>query len=81
MDIRETILEKLSTKNIIALSTTGLVLATVYQFITNPDKLLVTITDNSELVIGGSVVFGIVLAKWSDIIQHFFRKGQPKVEE
>ena len=68
------VLSKLTTRNILALAITATVLATVVTFITNPERLLVTLEDKKELVIGGALVFGIFLAKWSDIIQFYFRK-------
>ncbi len=71
-------LEKLTTRNILALTTTSLIVATIGKFLTDPADLIVTIQDNQEYVIGGSVVFGMVLAKWSDVMQFFFRKPQEK---
>jgi hypothetical protein len=72
------LLQKLSTRNIIALSVTAIILGTAYQMITNPDRLIVTLKENQEFVIGGAVIFGVILAKWADITQFYFRKPQTK---
>jgi len=72
------ILEKLTTRNIIALSVTGTVLSSIGVFLYDPERLIVTIKENQEFVIGGSVIFGVLLSKWADIVQFFFRKPQSK---
>lgn len=72
------ILKKLTVRNTIALSITGVVIGTAYRLITEPERLVVTVQENKELVIGGSIIFGAILAKWADIIQFYFRKPQSK---
>jgi len=77
-EIEVKILEKLTTRNIIALSVTATVLVSVMQMVFNAEKLLVIVADNTEWVITGAFLFGVLTAKWSDIIQFFFRKSQDK---
>jgi len=72
------LLEKLTTRNILALSVTATVLIVVLQMTFNASAMLVLIQDKSEWVITGAFIFGAVIAKWGDIIQFFFRKPQSK---
>lgn len=72
------ILQKLTTRNILALATTGTVIGTTAKFLLDPQGLIVTLQDNQEFVIAGSIVFGALLAKWADVMQFFFRKPQGK---
>lgn len=74
----DTLLNKLTTRNIIALSVTATVLIAVLQMTFNAQAMLVLIKDNTEWVIGGAFIFGVLTAKWSDIIQFYFRKPQLK---
>ncbi len=71
-------LEKLTTRNIIALSVTGTFLLVILQMTYDAEDMLVIVQDNTEWVIGGAVIFGALIAKFSDIIQFFFRKPQEK---
>ena len=62
----------------IALSVTGTFLAVIGQMIFNPQSLIVLLEDKSEWVVSGAIVFGALIAKWTDIIQFYFRKPQSK---
>lgn len=73
--ISQTILEKLTTRNIIALSITFTVMIVILQMTFNAKEMLVIVTDNAEWVVTGAFIFGALLAKWSDIITFFFRKN------
>ena len=72
------LLEKLTTRNILALSVTATVLIVVLQMTFNAKAMLVLIQDNTEWVITGAFIFGALMAKWGDIMQFFFRKPQSK---
>ena len=74
----ENLLEKLTSRNIIALSVTGTFLIVIGQMIFNPQDLIVLLEDKSEWVVSGAIVFGALIAKWTDIIQFYFRKPQSK---
>lgn len=74
----EQILSKFTTRNIIALSTTFTVLTVVLQMTFNAESMLVIVKENTEWVITGAFIFGGLLAKWTDIVQFFFRKPQSK---
>lgn len=78
MGFWDTINEKITTRNIIALSVTGVFLIVIGQMIFNPGKLLVVVADNTEWIVTGAIIFGVLLGKWSDIIQFYFRKPQSK---
>lgn len=77
-EISELILNKLTTRNLIALSVTGTVLTVVLQMTFNAPAMLVIIQENTEWVVGGAFIFGALMSKWTDIIQFFFRKPQEK---
>ena len=72
------ILKKLTVRNTIALSVTAIILGTAYRLISDPERMVVTLQENKELVVGGAIIFGAILAKWADIIQFYFRKPQTK---
>jgi len=74
----EKILEKITTRNILALSTTAVFLTVVLQMTFNAAALLVLVAENTEWIIGGAIIFGALIAKWSDMIQFFFRRANPK---
>jgi len=78
MSIYELILSKLTTRNIIALAVTFTVLIVVLQMTFNASAMIVLVKENAEWVVGGAFIFGGLLAKWTDIIQFFFRKPQSK---
>jgi len=77
----EKLLEKLTTRNLIALSVTGMFLIVIGQMAFNPQQLIVVLTEHSEWVVTGAVIFGALIAKWTDIIQFYFRKPQSKESE
>jgi len=72
------LLEKITTRNIIALSVTGTFLVVIGQMSFNPQELIVILQDNSEFVVSGAIIFGALIAKWTDIVQFYFRKPQSK---
>lgn len=78
MTTLELFLNKLTTRNIIALSVTFTVLIVVLQMTFNAKVMLVIVQDNAEWVVTGAFIFGGLLAKWTDIVQFFFRKPQSK---
>ena len=67
-------------RNIIALLVTSTVLIVVLQLAFNAKELLVVVAENTEWVVTGAFIFGALLAKWSDIIQFFFRRKEPVPE-
>lgn len=77
-ELLEIFLNKLTTRNLIALGVTATVLIVVLQMTFNAEKMIVIVKDNAEWVIGGAFIFGALMAKWTDIIQFFFRKPQTK---
>jgi len=70
------ILDKLTVNNIIALFITGLFGAVILQMTFNAKSLLIIMEENTEWVVTGAFVFGVLAAKFSDIIQFYFRKEQ-----
>jgi len=72
------IMKRLTTRNIIALSMTATVLTVILQMTFNAKELIVTIAENQEWVVTGAIIFGFLIAKYSDIIQFYFRKSQSK---
>lgn len=72
--IPQQIIEKLTTRNIIALSITFTFIALVLQMTFNATALIVVLQENSEFVIAGGIVIGALIVKLSDIIQFYFRK-------
>jgi hypothetical protein len=74
----QVLLEKVTTRNIIALSVTATVLIAVLQMTFNAQALVVIVKENTEWVITGAFIFGVLTAKWADIVQFFFRKPQAK---
>ncbi len=72
------ILEKLTTRNIIALSITATVLTVILQMTFNAEAMLVIVKDNAEWVVTGAFIFGALIAKFTDVIQFYFRKPQQK---
>jgi len=72
------LLEKLTTRNIIALSVTAGVLTVILQMTFNAAEFVVIIQENAEWIITGAFIFGVLTAKWTDIIQFYFRKAQSK---
>ena len=72
------LLNKLTTRNIIALSVTATVLIAVLQMTFNAQALVVIVKENTEWVITGAFIFGVLTAKWADIVQFFFRKPQSR---
>ncbi len=70
------LLSKITSRNIIALLVTFTVMIVVLQMAFNAEKFLVIVADNTEWVITGAFIFGALIAKWSDIIQFFFRKKE-----
>ncbi len=74
----EKLLEKLTTRNILALSVTATVLIVILQMTFNASAMIVLIQDKAEWVITGAFIFGALMAKWGDIMQFFFRKPQSK---
>ncbi len=77
-DPRQLLLEKLTTRNIIALSITGTVLTVILQMTFNAEAMLVIVKDNTEWVVTGAFIFGALIAKFTDVIQFYFRKPQEK---
>ena len=77
MTTAQDVLKKLTSRNTIALSTTGMMLFVIYTMVTTPNILIVTLAEHQEFIIGGAVVFGVFLAKWSDMIHFFFRRSGP----
>lgn len=73
-----TILEKLTTRNIIALSVTATILIVILQMTFDAEAFVVIIKENAEWVITGAFIFGVLTAKWTDIVQFYFRKPQTK---
>lgn len=76
--ISERILEKLTARNIIALSITGAFITVVMQMTFNAKELIVILQENAEWVFGGGMIIGALIAKFTDIIQFYFRKPQAK---
>jgi len=72
------VLKKMTTRNIIALSVTGTFLVVIGQMTFNPQDLIVILKENSEWVVTGAIIFGALIAKWTDIVQFYFRKPQSK---
>ena len=77
-DPKQLLLEKLTTRNIIALSITGTVLTVILQMTFNAEAMLVLVQDNVEWVVTGAFIFGALIAKFTDVIQFYFRKAQEK---
>ena len=61
-----------------SLAVTATVIAIVSQMTFNAQALLVIVKENAEWVITGAFIFGIFTAKWSDIMQFYFRKPESK---
>ncbi len=80
-ELLEILLNKFTTRNLIALGVTTTVLIVVLQMTFNASSMIVILKDNAELVIGGAFIFGALMAKWTDIIQFYFRKPQSKEEK
>lgn len=76
--IQQQLLEKLTTRNIIALSMTFAFITVVIQMTFNAKDLIVTLDENKEWVFAGGIIIGALIAKLSDIIQFYFRKPQNK---
>ena len=74
----EKILEKLTTRNLIAVGVTSTVLTVILQMTFNAENMLVIVKDNAEWVVTGAFIFGALIAKFTDIIQFYFRKPQNK---
>lgn len=82
--IQQQLVEKLTTRNLIAIMTTTTVMIVVLQMTFNAKDMLVIVQENAEWVITGAFIFGAVLAKWGDQIQFYFRKPsntEPKPDE
>jgi len=82
-ELGQQILEKLTTRNIIALAIVGTFIAVVLQMTFNAKELLVLVEDNKEWIFGGGIVIGALIVKLTDIIQFYFRKpssSEPKPE-
>lgn len=62
----------------IALATTAVFLTVVLQMTFNAAALLVLVAENTEWVVGGAIIFGALIAKWSDMVQFFFRRAKPQ---
>jgi len=76
--IPQTLAEKLTTRNFIAISMTITLIVVIMQMTFNAQVMIVTLKENTEWVVTGAIVFGVFLAKFSDIIQFFFRRSVPK---
>jgi len=71
-------LEKITTRNIIALGITATVLTVILQMTFNAEDMLVIVKDNTQWVVTGAFIFGALIAKFTDVIQFYFRKPQGK---
>jgi len=67
--------EKLTTRNILAVTTAGVFNYLVYYIVTNPEALVETVKENPELSIAGAVVLGAFIPVVKDVYQFFFRKN------
>ena len=76
--IKQQVLEKLTTRNIIALSITFTFIIVVMQMTFNAKELLVVVEDNKEWVFAGGIIIGALITKFTDIVQFFFRKSSSK---
>ena len=74
--LSQQVLEKLTTRNIIALSIVGTFITVVLQMTFNAKDLLVLVEDNKEWVFAGGIIIGALIVKLTDIIQFYFRKPQ-----
>ncbi len=77
-EILSEIIKKFTTRNIIALSLTGTVLTVILQMTFNAEDMLVIVKENTEWVVTGAFIFGALIAKFTDVIQFYFRKPQAK---
>ena len=73
----QTLVQKITTRNFIAISVTLTMITVVIQMTFNAQAMIVLLQDNMEWVVTGAIIFGAFLAKWSDIIQFFFRRAEP----
>ena len=74
--IQQQIIEKLTTRNIIALSMIFTFITVILQMTFNATALIVILEENSEWVFGGGIIIGALIVKITDIIQFYFRKPQ-----
>lgn len=70
----ETFNEKITTRNFIAVAITLTVLVVILQMTFNGKALLIIVQDNAEWIITGAFIFGALMAKWTDVVQFYFRK-------
>ncbi len=73
---KQQLIEKLTTRNIIALTITFAFITVVMQITFNAEDLIVALDSNKEWVFAGGIIIGALIAKFSDIIQFYFRKPQ-----
>ena len=72
----ETFNDKLTTRNFIAIALTLTVVTVILQMTFNGTALLVIVEEKAEWIITGAFIFGALMAKWTDVIQFYFRKPQ-----
>ena len=70
------VMDKFTTRNIIALSITFTFLAVVLQMTFNAEALIVILQENSEFVFAGGIILGALIVKLTDIVQFYFRTKQ-----
>lgn len=75
--LQEQFLEKLTTRNIIALTMTFAFVTVIMQMTFNAKDLIVVLEDNKEWVFAGGIIIGALIAKLSDILQFYFRRAEP----
>ncbi len=78
LSFTQQILEKFTTRNIIALGITGTVLTVILQMTFNAEAMLVLVADNTEWVVTGAFIFGALITVFTNIVQFYFRKPQAK---
>lgn len=77
-NLGQQIIDKLTTRNIIALAITFTFVVVVFQMTFNAEALIVILQENSEWVFGGGIIIGALIVKLTDIIQFYFRKSKPE---
>lgn len=77
--LHDDIMKRLTTRNIMALATTGVFLFSVVYSLINSDVVIATIDEAPKgVILGGGIIIGTFVAVVKDVYSFFFRKAQKK---